>query len=774
MDWTRYVIKMATGTGKTKVLGLLLCWAYFHARYEEESPLSLNFLVIAPNIIVLNRLRRDFEGLKYFFEDPFLPPNGYRDRNWTQDFQPALHIQDEVKQLSEFGNIFLTNVHRIYLEKESTPTTEEFFLGGPARRDADTGRGMDLGKLLRSDHIRDLIVLNDEAHHIHDEKMAWFQAIQSINDGLKVKTGRGLALQCDVTATPKHNDGNIFVQTVADYPLVEAIQHKVVKTPVLPDCESRLKVIEHESADFVERYRDHLHLGYVEWERQYKQLNHVKIPLLFIMAMTTKEADAAAAFLEEQYPLMRDRVLSIHTNRQGDIKETAKSKKDQEALDRLRRAADEVDEDHSPYRAITSVMMLREGWDVRNVTTIVGLRPFSAKSQILPEQAIGRGLRKMFALDVEESLVVVGTTAFVNFIEELKDQGVEFKYAPMGQSGGRGAALPIIVEIDSEKSIELLHELDIPLPVLEPRVIRDYRKLEELEIAGLSHPIAELQYLVSEDKLITFNDIHGDHDHDTVLEDFMPDFRNLVQAYTQGIMKSNRLFSGFDTLYPLVERFILTRLFGREVDHDSEPVLKNLATAGVRKIVFDVFNRAIAKLTIHDKEETSLQGFRSLLDARPVVKSDQQFVPAKKSVFNRILGDNEMELAFAGKCENQFKDVQAFAKNTEGSGGVGFNIEYQNTRGGISRFYPDFFVRTTDGVIHVVETKGREDSNDLRKIARLVSWCRDVNSLQQDHTYEPLYVTWDSWITHGDHARSFKDLRKLYYRETLAVEEKQV
>ena len=85
--WTRYVVKMATGAGKTKVMGLSLVWAYFHKLYEKNSSLSQNFLIIAPNIIVLNRLRKDFDGLKMFWEEPFLPENGYTDQNWKNDFQ---------------------------------------------------------------------------------------------------------------------------------------------------------------------------------------------------------------------------------------------------------------------------------------------------------------------------------------------------------------------------------------------------------------------------------------------------------------------------------------------------------------------------------------------------------------------------------------------------------------------------------------------------------------------------------------------------------------
>ena len=74
--WRRFVAKMATGTGKTKLLSLVLAWSYFHKLYEPESKLARNFLVIAPNIIVLDRIYKDFSGLRIFFADPVLPDNG--------------------------------------------------------------------------------------------------------------------------------------------------------------------------------------------------------------------------------------------------------------------------------------------------------------------------------------------------------------------------------------------------------------------------------------------------------------------------------------------------------------------------------------------------------------------------------------------------------------------------------------------------------------------------------------------------------------------------
>ncbi len=104
-EWLRLVIKMATGSGKTKVMSLIITWCYFHKLYEEGSGLSTNFLVIAPNIIVLDRLRADFGGLKIFWNDPLLPDNGYEGQHWQDDFQITVHIQDDVSIIRKSGNI---------------------------------------------------------------------------------------------------------------------------------------------------------------------------------------------------------------------------------------------------------------------------------------------------------------------------------------------------------------------------------------------------------------------------------------------------------------------------------------------------------------------------------------------------------------------------------------------------------------------------------------------------------------------------------------------
>ena len=334
-----------------------------------------------------------------------------------------MHLQDEVHITRPTGNIFLTNIHRVYAGDDVPPSpddddTMDYFLG-KRPSGATTDSKVDLGMIVRD--IDELVVLNDEAHHIHDPKMAWFKSIEDIHHKLKQRES-SLSLQVDVTATPRHNNGAIFVQTVADYPLVEAIWQNVVKHPVVPDAPSRAKLVERKSAKFTEKYSDYINLGVIEWRKAYAEHEKMgKKAILFVMTDNTRNCDDVAAYLEANYADLKDAVLVIHTKSNGEISEST-SGKSKEELNKLRELANTIDGMESPYKAIISVMVLKEGWDVRNVTTIVGLRAYSAESNILPEQTLGRGLRKMYPGGVEESVSVVGTNAFMDFVESIQDR----------------------------------------------------------------------------------------------------------------------------------------------------------------------------------------------------------------------------------------------------------------------------------------------------------------------------------------------------------------
>ena len=738
-EWLRLVIKMATGSGKTKVMSLFITWCYFHRLYEPDSQLANNFLLIAPNIIVLDRLRSDFDGLKIFYNDPLLPDNGYTGQNWQDDFQMTLHIQDDVSIVRKTGNLFLTNIHRVYAGNEIEPSfeddnLEDYFLGKHVVGKTNDSK-VDLGMIVRE--IDELVVINDEAHHIHDPRLAWFKSIEDIHNRLKQKD-HFLSLQIDVTATPKHTNGAIFVQTVCDYPLVEAITQNVVKHPVLPDLASRAKLTERQSSRYTEKYADYIAMGVEEWRKVF--VEHEKLgkkAVLFIMTDDTKNCDDVADYLVNTYPEFKDAVLTIHTNNNGEISESD-SKKSKEELELLRKESNQIDSWESPHKVIVSVLMLKEGWDVRNVTTIVGLRAYAAKSNILPEQTLGRGLRRMYlGADTTEYVSVVGTDAFMDFVESIQSEGVELEHKPMG--AGTAPKAPIIIEVDNENTKKDLDKLDIEIPVLTPRIYREYKNLEELKPAAFgTKKIPYKQFSEAEKREIVFKDITtGEINHTTLLDsNAVTDYRSVIGYFTQVIMKDLRLVSGYDVLYGKVKGFISENLFDVFVDIDDLNTIRNLSELAATKTIIETFKKKINELTVQDKGSAEIRDYIKLKQTRPFVVKDQGFLIPQKSLFNKIIGDSRLELLFASFIE-KCPDVIAYAKNYFS---VHFNIDYVNAAGDISSYYPDFFVKTSSKDVVIVETKGLEDLDVPLKIARLKKWCEDINTSQKKTHFDYVFI----------------------------------
>ena len=112
-EWLpRMAIKMATGSGKTVVMALVIAWSYFHRRFEKDSDLADNFLVVAPNVIVFERLRQDFESGKVFHDLPILPPE------WKAEWQLNVILRGEASLPKKSGNLFVTNIQQIYDREE--------------------------------------------------------------------------------------------------------------------------------------------------------------------------------------------------------------------------------------------------------------------------------------------------------------------------------------------------------------------------------------------------------------------------------------------------------------------------------------------------------------------------------------------------------------------------------------------------------------------------------------------------------------------------------
>jgi len=744
-DWRRFVIKMATGTGKTKVISLILAWSFFHKTYEEDSSLARNFLIIAPNIIVLDRLRADFDGLRIFDSDPIIPDNGYEGKDWRDDFQCTLHIQDNIGVVRKTGNIFLTNIHRVYESNNNIPTnkdynTMEYFLGKKPTGETQESK-IDLGDIVRD--IDELVILNDEAHHIHDPKMAWFKSIQDIHNNLKMKGGE-LSLQVDTTATPRHNNGAIFIQTVVDYPLVEAIYQNIVKRPTLPDGASRTKLIEKKSSKYTEKYEDYIHLGYQEWKKSFKENEKAgKKAILFVMTNDTKNCDSVAEYLENRYSDLKGKVLVIHTKRNGEITE-AISGKGKEELEELRKAANNIDSDDSSYRAVVSVMMLKEGWDVRNVTTIVGLRAYSDPSNILPEQTLGRGLRRMYwgEEDIKEPLSVIGTDAFMDFVESIKTEGVELEYKKMAPETPPNA--PIVIEIEKDNVKKDIEKLDIKIPILTPRIYREYKNLTELDIEKFRFQVISYQkFSQDEQREIVFRDLtDGEITHITRLDTTaIPNYQSVIGYFVQTIMKELHLVSGYDILFGKVKTFIKSNLFGIEVELENMNTLRNLSELVATKTIIETFKKEINNLTVVDKGQAEIRDYIKINQVRPFVVKEQPYIIPQKSVFNRIIGDSNFELKFASfldRCD----DIVSYVKNYLA---VHFKIDYQNTDGDIKEYYPDFIVKRNEREIFIIETKGLEDLDVPLKLERLKQWCEDINKIESQIKFNWLYIKQDKF-----------------------------
>lgn len=144
-------------------------------------------------------------------------------------------------------------------------------------------------------------------------------------------------------------------------------------------------------------------------------------------------------------------------------------------------------------------------------------------------------------------------------------------------------------------------------------------------------------------------------------------------------------------------------------------------------MLFDAFRAGINKLTVRQEGSARIEDRIRLRDTRPFRTENRPYLPVRKSVFNRIVGEPNtggFELAFA-KFLDDAPDVASFAKNYLA---VGIKLDYVKADGDLSNYVPDFIVKTTNGAIIIVETKGSAELDLPRKMARLRHWCEDATA----------------------------------------------
>lgn len=324
---------------------------------------------------------------------------------------------------------------------------------------------------------------------------------------------------------------------------------------------------------------------------------------------------------------------------------------------------------------------------------------------------------------------------------------------------------PLVVEIDEENENKNIEKLDIEIPVMSPRIYREYKHLGDLDITSFGHkPVEYQQFSADQQRVIVFKDITtGEVSHSTEMDTGgMADYRTVVAYFAQTIMKDLRLVSGYDTLYPLVRDFIRDHLFGKTVALDDPNTLRNLSELAATKTIIQSFKTGINALTIQDRGDAEIRSTIRLRQTRPFTTTDQEYILPKKSVFNRIVGDSHLELRFAAFLDS-CEDIISYGKNYLG---VHFKLDYVNASGDIANYYPDFFVKVSEKCLVIVETKGQEDLDVPLKMARLSQWCEDINAAQSDVTCDFVFVDQESFEKYAP--KSFADVLAGFrdYKET--------
>jgi type III restriction enzyme len=710
---SRYAFKMATGSGKTWVMAMAIVWSYFHKKKVKGSPLSTNFLIVAPNIIVYQRLERDFAGNKIFNELPLVPPEW---RPWTQ----KVILRGDSIEPDASGNLFLTNIQQIYeiRDKQWTPANAVDQLLGP--KPVKDLSSYQRSMLERLKDLKNLVVLNDEAHHVHDAELSWSKSLLSLHDSLP----KGLALWLDFSATPKDQNGMYYPWTIVDYPLAQAIEDRIIKAPIIVTKEDDPKRpakdpdnVTKENA--TEKYGFWIKAAVQRWKEHYDTYKKIGAkPVLFIMAEKNNIADVIGEYLSKtpEFKLKKSEVLVIHTDETGEI-----TKKD---LEKAREAARDIDKPDNKYKVIVSVMMLREGWDVKNVTVALGLRPFTAKAEILPEQVIGRGLRLMTNIGPDtQTLEVLGTR---NLLEVLRTK-LEAEGVGVGSTKG-DPVRPVIIEAVAEKA-----SYDIAIPLTKPLLSHDFKKLSSLDVAILDaiYDQTELAEVYRVTLKMEFATTETEV-HQAELNADIPIAQTLLSSIATKVMRRAGLSNVFSDIYPIVQEYISTKCFGKMADLEDMAIRSHLMRLDLQEGIAKYLARKLSELTVERRQIEFDKADFKLSKTKPFQwRRNLPPLFAGKTVFNFVATYNDFERRF-GQFLEDAQDVLRFASlgtTEQGESGTLFRVDYLKPSGAIGFYHPDWVAvqKTKQGEINwIIETKGRVWEGTEAKDEAISDWCARI------------------------------------------------
>jgi len=828
----KYAVKMATGTGKTWVMHALLLWQMLNARHSVDSAggdlksptpemgisnphqpqkrFTKNFLIVAPGLIVYDRLldafcgrmqrdkeERDIETNDFYLNQEVFIPAHYRQEVFSFIQNNVVTKEEGIgRKTTGDGLIALTNWHS--LTPDPSPTVEgsnQFSVPEiieqllPIR--PGKAAGNDLGMLDRRylrgseleylTELENLMVINDEAHHIHEfkkggdvDEVEWQKALNQI----AAPKGERF-FQIDFSATPYDQRGSgkkmqkcYFPHIVVDFDLATAMRKGLVKTLLLDRRQELTELGEldykavrderNKVCDLSDGQRLMLRAGLAKLkilEHDFTEKDETKNPKLLVICEDTSVSPYVQRFMMDE-GLAKDEVVTIDSNQKGEITE--------EEWKGVKEKLFNIDKYKKP-KVIISVLMLREGFDVNNICVIVPLR--SSEAPILLEQIIGRGLRLMWREDWAQSikdmdrkrvlqlrthpktyidmLSIVEHPAFRHFYDELLEEGLVVEdTGEVGEGGSTGDLIRVGLREEYEQ-----FDFEWPMIVREAE-----EELEDVEIdiktlqPFTAFPLEMLRKFLAQDGE-TF--ISQEAISKTQFGRYKVTANlftaNSYNEYLQKLLRTitlrfDRISSHKEMPVPnlqineartiaVVDRYIRTRLFGQTFNPFNGSDWKILLSkdAIVTKHIIEEMARAIFNIQ-NNIMTTDAQVVHTKFSSVVEIKMRESFsLETHKTIYER-----QGYPSSRGGFEKSFiefldldGEVERFLKINESQHSFAV-IYYMRKDGLMATYHPDFIVATQEK-IYLIETKGNDkvfDKNVRQKQTAAVEWTRKINELK--------------------------------------------
>lgn len=761
----RLCSKLATGTGKTVVMAMLIAWQVINrATYPQDRRFSKNVFIVAPNLTVRERLA-------------VLMPSNKQDYYKEFDIVP-LSLHEKLRQ----AKVHIRNWHALNWESEEKIKNKK----GVDKRGAKSDEAYTREVLGDMANARNLIVINDEAHH------AWRVSAESKIKGVqkedikeatkwiggldRIHKTRGVLRCFDFSATPFAPGGKqtseeaLFGWIVSDFGLNDAIESGLVKTPrfvvrddALPDAKtykSRLYHIYNDgevkddlnrSAEPHEPLPDLVINAYAllgsDWLKT-KQIwegeqQEAKTPPVMITVANRTETAARIKHAFDNNDIMveplcdPEGILHIDSTvlKKAEEKEPEPIQTDgstkgnserkitrKEQAEILREKVNTVGQQGKPGERIQNVIsvgMLSEGWDARTVTQIMGLRAFT--SQLLCEQVIGRGLRRAcYEINKETGLFDA---------EYVHVFGVPFSFLPhedTDESPPPPSPKTTIQPVDEKRQFAISWPNVIRIDrTYRPALSVDWNKVTTLELdTSKTAKIAEIAPMVDGK-----SDVSQIKDID--LETLMKKFRRqtLIFKAAQTVWQERR--SEWSASAPLLMAE-LVRLAEQFLDSGHiqiTPVLFNQDAKRRHLVIALNMSKVILHfwqaIKFNNTEKTAFvlddsYPIRSTGDMRPW-RTGKPCKAAKKSHINYCVYDSTWEASESFELDRH-KAVASWVKNDH----LGFEVLYVH-QGVVKKYRPDFIARMQSGEFLVLETKGRQREEDNTKHTYMKEWIEAVN-----------------------------------------------